>query len=304
MERGLAIARKCSHDEAKWLTNLFPGAAPSTDDEARAVFLSLGPNDAKALCFAAFFVSVDYFFWKEILNGELLQSASLGYGLAQAWVAENARTLSDEKRLEFGKLAAAQGEPAGLVLLGRFLLGTHDVDAMRLFKEAAEKGHAEAQYLYAENGFRKGDSERYTWLAKAARNGSHSTLWNWGSQFFRGKEQQRKRRGLVWRNPFPDPILVTDDTPLVLLFEIGSAMSACELLATALSRQGRTEAYRAVSFYNSCLERVTAGIHAWTQVGRRKRIPRDVRLLISRKMWESKVEWGKEKKKRPTKKRK
>ncbi len=53
--KGLELARQCKHDEAKWLCKLFPDGVPNCPNRIQEVFLAQG-NDAKALCFAAFFV--------------------------------------------------------------------------------------------------------------------------------------------------------------------------------------------------------------------------------------------------------
>ncbi len=39
---GLALAKLCDHDDARFLVSLFPGGPPANQKEAKAVFLALG----------------------------------------------------------------------------------------------------------------------------------------------------------------------------------------------------------------------------------------------------------------------
>jgi hypothetical protein len=51
--RALELAAACPHKEARCLTRVFAGKTVSTREQARDIFLALGENDARGLCFAA-----------------------------------------------------------------------------------------------------------------------------------------------------------------------------------------------------------------------------------------------------------
>jgi len=53
VKRALDLASTCPHPDAQWLTGVCAGKDVKTRDEAKAVFLARGNDDARALCFAA-----------------------------------------------------------------------------------------------------------------------------------------------------------------------------------------------------------------------------------------------------------
>jgi hypothetical protein len=77
--RALELVAACEHKEAQWLTRVFAGMTVSTRREARDVFLALGKNDARGLCFASLLDEMD-----EENVAILRRSAELGCALAQA----------------------------------------------------------------------------------------------------------------------------------------------------------------------------------------------------------------------------
>ena len=49
----LELASTCRHPDAQWLTGVCAGKDVKTSDEMKAVFLGVGNDHARALCFAA-----------------------------------------------------------------------------------------------------------------------------------------------------------------------------------------------------------------------------------------------------------
>jgi hypothetical protein len=113
--RAFELAAVCEHKEAQWLTRIFAGKTVSTWEEARDIFLALGENDARGLCFAALLSKED----EDSLSDEdvalLRRSADLGCAFAQAKMAE--LTIGDEC-FRFATLAASQRERDGFRWLG------------------------------------------------------------------------------------------------------------------------------------------------------------------------------------------
>jgi len=109
VKRALELAATCRHPDAKWLTGVYEGKDVKTWEEARAVFLAQGNDDARALCFAAL---VDE--WNLDIP-RLRRSAEMGFAFAQAWMSCHTEEL---ERFSLASRAAAQGEREGFFYLG------------------------------------------------------------------------------------------------------------------------------------------------------------------------------------------
>jgi hypothetical protein len=141
--------------DAKWLVSLFPVDRPiPTSSETHEVFLAQG-EDMRALFFAGHIGAIDE---------ELVQrSAEMGYAPAQAKMTESTDA---EKGFAWAEKAAAQGDRAGLNMLGWGLsLGigcsADSNEGLLFYKEAAEPGDANAQYSYGRYMFDEKCWERY-----------------------------------------------------------------------------------------------------------------------------------------------
>jgi TPR repeat protein len=151
--RALELAAACEHKEGQWLTRVFVSKTVSTEEEARFVFLALGENDARGLCFAALLDDSDEGDDSDEENESfalLRRSAELGYAFAQVKMAEETR---GEERFRFATLAALQWERDGFDVLGFGLQYGHGCDgnknkALENFLVAAELGHVHAMACF------------------------------------------------------------------------------------------------------------------------------------------------------------
>jgi len=109
VKRALEMAITCRHTDAQWLTRLCAGKDVKTMEEAKAVFLAQGNDDAQALCFAAL---VDE---ENVDEPRLRRSAEMGFALAQARMCFYTEGL---EHFTFASRAAAQGERDGFYCLG------------------------------------------------------------------------------------------------------------------------------------------------------------------------------------------
>jgi hypothetical protein len=110
--RALELANACPHKEALWLTSVFAGKTASTKRESFVVFLGLGENDARGLCFAAL---LDDGAQKEKSFVLSRRSTELGYAFAQAKMADET---SGEECFRFATIAASQRERDSFYRLG------------------------------------------------------------------------------------------------------------------------------------------------------------------------------------------
>ncbi len=104
LSEGLRLAKDCGHGDARWLVGSFPDGILSRK-KAKNVFLAQG-GDGRALCFAGLVKGFDRLL--------VLQSANLGYGLAQGKVAELS---AGSERLVWAEKSAAQKDRTGLSVL-------------------------------------------------------------------------------------------------------------------------------------------------------------------------------------------
>ncbi len=150
---GLALARQCQHEEARFLVSLFLTSAPATRESAEAYFLT------RCLCWAVECGAQP--------RRELLQrAAESGYGYAQVRLA--AFVENRNERLKLIHKAAACGEPEALFLLGCEL---ETVEVRALWQEAARLGQRDAQLRVALILCPSRSLEQLQWARRASCQG-------------------------------------------------------------------------------------------------------------------------------------
>jgi hypothetical protein len=272
----LEKAAACAHPDAVWLTEVCAGKDVKTEKDAREVFLSVDQGDARALCFA----------W---MCGSLIQrndlsplrrSAELGFALAQAWLALHSQ---GQERVKFAELAANQGEPYALYLLGWCFksgegCGVDMERAKQCFLRSAERNCVFAMDQLA---LLLGDSpQRWRWLGRAASLGGG---------------------GYTLLQEFAKTVQSFFDSDEVgcaaVVFEIGQALQGHvnEKARTIFfmgddfdSRIG--PAKQAIAFYEAQIKATKDAMRAWTHVGIHFNVVKDVRKLIAKLIWDSREE--------------
>jgi hypothetical protein len=267
----IELSASCQHPDARWLTEVCAGKDVTTKEDGKRVFSALGQNDARAL----------YFAWMLGDREELTllrRSAELGFALAQAWMAD--RTHGKEQ-FKFAQLAAAQGERDGFYELGRcFRFGEdceEDLDKAREnFLLASELGDVDAMGSLGQL-LDKSDPQRWRWWGQAAALGDS---WKFLSKFSKQVELFKSGSGSA-----------------SVMFAIGRALQGhlneeTKAIFTPSydfnSRIG--PAKQALAFYEAQIKATKAAMHAWTQVGIRWKVVRDVRKLIARLIWDARDE--------------
>jgi hypothetical protein len=271
----LEMASSCQHPDARWLIEACDGKGVTTREDANRIFSSLGPNDARALCFA-WLCSDDDEGQRDLVP--LRCSAELGFAFAQALLARRTR---GEERFKFAELSASQGERDGFEELGWcFFHGDgceRDWDkAKENFLCASELGHVKSMIALGEL-LDEFDPQRWRWWGRAAVLGD---FWNFLSNF----------------------------ANQVKLFNSGSG-SATFTFAIGQALQGRVNeeartifnevwdfdsfigpAKQAIAFYQAQIKATKEAMHAWTQVGIELKVVKDVRKLIAKLIWDSREE--------------
>jgi hypothetical protein len=186
------------------------------------------------------------------------RSAAMGYAFAQAWLAS--RTRGEESR-EWAQKAAAQGERDGYRQLG----------TKEGFWRAIELGCIESMQNYAFL-FGESDPQRFFWLGQAAIRGSS----------FR------------FRNEFHEQVrLFRTDT----VFAIGRALKgnvdfeANTLFGVQYGYHWALGSARvAIDFFETRLVATRSTVDAWTIVGTRLSVVKDVRRMIAELLWKAREE--------------
>jgi TPR repeat protein len=270
----LVMASSCQHPDARWLTETCDGKDVTTKEDMKRVFSTLGENDARSLCFA-WLCSVD----EERGNlSPLRRSAELGFAFAQALLA--GRTEGEES-FKFAQLSASQGERDGLFWLGRcFRDGEgceEDLDkAKKNFVRASELGHVVSMIELGEL-LVESDPQRWRWWGRVAALGY---IWSFLSGFAKQVELVNAGSGSA-----------------VVMFAIGRALHG------HVNEEARTifdDAYdfgsriglakQAIAFYEAQIKATKDAMRAWTQVGIKLKVVKDVRKLIARLIWDSREE--------------
>jgi hypothetical protein len=261
----LAVA--CEHKEAQWLTRVFAGKTVSTRREARDIFLALGENDARGLCFAALLSGRDE-------NALLRRSAELGCALAQAKMSEE--TIGEES-FRLATLAALQRERDGFYSLGccfNFGRGCERSEdkAKENFLIAAELGLVTAMFWFGDL-LEESDHLCWFWWAQAAKLGEPS-------YFLRNVAKQVQE-------------FESGSNNAAAVFQIGRALNG-NVDVDKRRIFGRNNdfddligaANTAISFCKAQLSACRRAVDAWSHVGLRFKVVKDIRALIGNMIWE------------------
>jgi hypothetical protein len=267
----LELASPCDHADALWLTEACARKDVTTREDAKRVFSALCENDARALCFTWLLGDREDF-------TPLRRSAELGFAFAQASFA--GRTDGEEK-FKFARLAAAQGERDGFYWLGWcFCHGEGcemDLDkAKENYLVAGELGDVSAML---ELGWLLDacSAQRWCWWGRAA---ARAYSYNFLSYF-----------------PKQVDLFNSGAKDAVVMFVIGRALQG------HVNEEARTmfrdsfmfdacisPAKQAIAFYEAQIKATKAAMLAWTLVGIKLNVVKDVRKVIAKLIWDVREE--------------
>jgi hypothetical protein len=279
--RALELAAACPHPEAQWLTRVCAGKTVNTLEEARDIFLALGENDARGLCFAARCMMIinkrgqededDY----SEADALLRRSAELGYAFAQGRMAGE---IGGEERVRFATLGASQKERDGFLFLGHCFdegVGCEENEekARENYLIAAELGHVDAMVL-AGSLVEESDPLRWFWWGRAAKRGdAYAFVQNFAQQL--SQLESGSRNGAV-------------------VFQIGRALNGHVSVEKRTIFGANKEfdnligpANTAIAFYKAQLTACRRSVDAWSLCCLRLDIYKDLRILIGKMIWES-----------------
>ncbi len=207
--------------------------------------------------------------WKQV--DWLRRAAERGYAFAQALMSVETH---GQESLSWAEKAAAQGERDGFYWLGKFCQQEDECKAECMFRHASELGLVCAM---SSLGLLLSASvhEKYLWLGSAAVRGCRNSANIFGNEMVKQVLQFDAGAG-------------HED----VIFAIGRAvrgninMREKSILGSNCLFDWRVSyAQRSVAFYEACIVAVRQAVDIWTVAGIRSGICSDVRLIVSRLVW-------------------
>jgi TPR repeat protein len=198
----------------------------------------------------------------------LRRSAELGFAFAQAWLAWKTE---GEEQFKFAQLAAAQGERDGFFWLGHcFRFGNGCKKDLYKAKEnfllASELGYVSAMHCLGKL-FEDSDPQRWRWWGRAAALGD-----SWRFLFLFAKQVE---------------LFYSGCGSAAVMFAIGQALQGHvnEEARTIFNRSNNSvslfgPAKQAIALYETQIKATKAAMRAWTLVGIKLKVVKDVRKLI------------------------
>jgi hypothetical protein len=290
----LEMAAACDHPDARWLWSVCSQHGVQTKQDAHRVFAALGESDPRAPCLESLFNEDDYSF-RGVRRG-----AELGDPFAMAVMS---RGKTGQEAFEWAERGAAKGEPECFYLLGhcyRFGDGCKKdlAKSKEFFYKAAAIGGglfvvvvvvvfffflsfsceiAQDMYAIGLLGELSEGEERWRWWTFPSEK-SH-----WLTSNF-CEEVQKMHLGTGDGNP-------------TIVFLIGRALKGrIDLHKKKICSDSRDfddkvgYALFAIAFYEAQIKATKDAMHAWTQVGIRWKVVKDVRKLIAKLIWDTREE--------------
>lgn len=260
IQKALELARVCTHPDAEWLVAVCTEAHVTNADEAVKAFQLLSQTDARACAFAATMDSFNGMLWME-------RSATFGFAYAKAQMCIRSQTR--KQSFEYAYSAVLQHERDGFFELGKHWLYGNGCEknltiAKELFSVAADLGHIFSVYRYC-SLLDDNDLEKWQLLSNATLNGSMLDFSkNFSKQVDLWKENKRSD---------------------AIMFVIGRTLHRLRLDNRDTEETLTMNAERAIDFYKEQIKASQQAVHAWTQVGRRLRVCRDIRKVIGQLIW-------------------
>jgi hypothetical protein len=271
LEAGGRLASECSHVDAIWITGVFlkNRGVPKTWEEAQ-LWLRAEGDDPRAMEFAALIGGNRYV--DEVL---LLRAAEAGHALAQAVLAGRLEDL--EEKFVWAQRAAHQGEPEGWYWLGYCFRNSWGVPkdlrrAVECDRYGAELGNAWLQYCVAQS-YQDDRPEHFLWLGRATASGH-------AGYFFESCTRQMK--AYVF-----NPTATLGCT----IFQIGASLRGQNMVSgRLLFEKDVASANLAIKMHDLWCKLTRFALHSWGCVALRKGVSKDMRLMISEMIWESRRE--------------
>ncbi len=267
LSSGLELARECEHEDARFLVSLFPEGA---DLSAAAAFQQRS-DDARCQCWNALRQ-------EDNRKALLRQSAENGCAMAQAMYGM-AYCFGDEQ-LSWLEKSVLQGDPLGMSLLASALWrkDKSNVRSQLLWRQAAELGHAEAQFYLGKRCCEHGLPEQAIWWRRCVLQDSSVRTKAVDRLVLLAKfAVERHQEGESGRT----------------VFELGAIFVHQPSYRAFCPRSERTATWdTAVALFVKWQNETRRAVWCWLWLARELGVARDVRLLIADEIWSLRSSWG------------
>jgi hypothetical protein len=293
------MAADSKHPLAVWMTSLRTTVDSWHEEDA---FNSCKDTNPLALCLSAMLHRFPKFggwenerdrhcYWQrharerhEIETKEsLLLAATLGCAFAQAQIAESLDR--QQEGVEWAEKAAAQGERVGLYLLGKWMV-KGDANgckkdrrkAVEYLWRAAELGSKDARSRVFKILEKRGESKRFTLLLKMKDLSKDDREW------------------IVAKANYIVRLFKRGEGRASDMFEIGRVVKKLEVSEEKDSEEEedsndkKDKCKQAVLFYKLQLRACRLAIDTFTRIARCFRVPKDIRNMIAKIIWETRGE--------------
>ncbi len=282
IDEGLRLACECRHPDALWLHSLFPNAGADVTREEMLVTMAVQGEDPRAMFMCSQVGCSELRPMAEYRFVLLRRAAEAGFAPAQcSWATNHHNENNRGNTVEWLERAAAQGERRALLMLGN-MIWDNPIKSNALYQEAAELGQSGAQFYFGQEAFVASDWQRYHWWGKSAARGETSAIQQLQSVAPEQLKLFEEGRGSGR-----------------IVFELGSAFEGWVDVAgrRIFGQYTREEAallqaQRCIELRNEWIAAAKVAIECWLVVGRRRKIVKDIRLMIARKLWDEPWAWG------------
>ncbi len=261
----LALASTSQHPNCVWLCKLFADHPDEQTPESAKIVLK-SSSDVRAKVLAAIVHGV----WD---LDKIKEAAVQGDAFAQSIVSMRMDLVDDDADLaRFAQLAADQNERDGFASLALDfdMHGRAPDKARSLYEKAAKLGSV---FALSELGFHFEDYRRWA---------------HWSQALLLGESQNRY---LI--SNFADQVRIFEadgDVEPRTLFVIGKCLFKIGLNRLNLNEPDAHAANQAIQFYIAQITAARQAVDAWTLVGIKKKIVKDVRKLIGQEIWNARQE--------------
>ena len=287
--KGIKLAKKSSHPDAIWFTNLFcqhmnKFLNPLENIDDVITILSTEMNDSRALMFTHFYTADDPVHDRSTEHFKKALKMENGLALALTCLRKNSNYKNAEK-------SALQDEPCGWYMLSSFLDKTPNASFMCL-KRAAEMEYHDAQ-CDMKDYYNKQTADSLYWVGRLAVQGLSSMKNMLLDMAFK----------VVWTYEHSEYVSIDLYDSRKRTFSIGYILNSTILSATNLDIIDNdlksitkdeiklVSAQISVAMYKKWRMLTKDAVIAWCLFATKfTRLPKDVRLIISHIVWKSRRE--------------
>jgi TPR repeat protein len=276
MSDAIDAARECQHPDAQWLASLYPDGVGEDSEEVLSALTEYAEekNDPCALYLAG-----GMSFDPALVD----RAAELGFAPAQAYMA--GWCTQHTSKFLWAQKAAAQSHPAGMFELGELLFkgrgcAEDKVTALAIWRESAELGHPTAQYIWGALGVGEDELQRVMWWGRSAARGNSDAA----------KDLVAAASKQLFEVEVRSPRVV---------FELGAAFKGhfgggrVFGMSSWSAADDFALAQQCVELHDEVLVQARDAIACWLMLARRLGVSKDMRLLITRILWERRADWCK-----------